>query len=545
MRLIIIFLLFHVINLYLISETFSYIIIDTYNFTLELIPYKTGFSSNLEKNQIFQLNNLFYYLTSEDNNNWKNILKRYRNTHFVFYLDDIETFNKYYKELNKEKKISTLIVGGRHADFFKKNELAVKTADSNKLIFINKNRNTIKNIFRIFSIRNLCSIYINFIYKGDIFCDKFITYIGLFITICIILYSIICYKARQNNKYLFIHDYILTNLFFYFFHTLLFYYITSKKKYKYFDEETFSGAIYVLFNTFQFFAKILPNVFATGQLNIYEIREHTYMFGHSKIIHLFSCNIFFIISFQKEATETSETLNCCMYIINFLSMIYMYFSYKHLFQEKYVESVENDPDYLSALRLKRKLLYFHFLSISLFILAHLCFYCFMRYFLDEYRTTKFIFIFINYSDLILLLIIAIVYYPRELPPYYNEEDREIGDNLFNNQNVEEIDDFKTIYNFAFNQKDEEIYFKNYQKDECANIVLIENPFNENKLEEINFEENEKIKVNNDKNGSEDEGKILIAKDTNENDNQNKDDINKEKDILDLTHTKLGIIDFSF
>jgi hypothetical protein len=169
----------------------------------------------------------------------------------------------------------------------------------------------------------------------------------------------------------------------------------------------------------------------------------------------------------------------------------------------------------------------------------------MRYFLDEYRTAKFIFIFINYSDLILLLIIAIVYYPRELPPYYIEEDREIEDNLFNNQNVEEIDDFKTIYNFAFNQKDEEIYFKNFQKEECANIVLIENPFNENKLEEINFEENEKIKVNNDKNQVEDEGKILIAKDNNENDNQNKDDINKEKDILDLTHTKLGFIDFSF
>ena len=545
MRLIIIFLLFHVINLYLISKTFSYIIIDSYNFTLELIPHKTGFSSNLEKNQISELNNLFYYLTSDDNNNWKNILKKYRNTHFAFYLDDIETFNKYYKELKKEKKISTLIIGGVPADFFKKNELAVKINDLKKLIFINKNRDAIKNIFRIFSIRNLCSIYINFIYKGDIFCDKFILYIGIFITICIIIYSIICYKARQTNKYLFIQDYILTCLFFYFFHTLLFYYISSKRKYKYFDEETFSGVIYVLFNSFQFFAKLLPNVFATGQLNIYEIREHTYMFGHSKIIHLFSCNIFFIISFQKEATETSETLNCCMYIINFLSMVYMYFSYKHLFQEKYVESIENDPDYLSALRLKRKLLCFHFLSISLFILAHFCFFCFMRYFLDEYRTTKFIFIFINYSDLILLLIIAIVYYPRELPPYYIEEDRELGDNLFNNQNVEEIDDFKTIYNFAFNQKDEEIYFKNFQKDECANIVLIENPFNENKLEEINFEENEKSKVNNNKSAGEDEGKILIVKDNNENDNQNKDDINKEKDILDLTNTKLGIIDFSF
>ena len=93
MRLIIIFLSLQVINLYLIRETFSYILIDSHNFTLDLIPYKSGFSSNLEQNQFSELNNLFYYLTSDDNN-WKLILKRYRNTHFVFYLDNIETFNK-------------------------------------------------------------------------------------------------------------------------------------------------------------------------------------------------------------------------------------------------------------------------------------------------------------------------------------------------------------------------------------------------------------------------------------------------------------------
>ena len=430
-----------------------------------------------------------------------------------------------------------MIIGGGCSDFVEKNKLLINIDDTdsnnNKLIFVNKNRDTIKSIYRIFSIRNLCSIYINYLYSGDIFCDKFIAYIGIFITLCIMIYSLICYKARQNNKYLFIQDYILTNLFFYFFHTLLFYYISSKQKYKYFNEENYSGVIYVLFNSFQFFSKLLPNILATGQLNNFEIREHSYIYGHSKLIHLFSCNIFFIISFQKESTETSETLNCCMYIINLMCIIYMYFCYKSIFHEKYIDSIENDPDYISALNLKKKLLYYHFLSVSLFILFHLSFSCYMRYYLNEYRTIKFIFIFINYSDFILLLILAGVYYPRELPPYYIEEERDIGENFFNNQNVDENEDFKTIYNFAFNQKDEEIYFKNFQKDENnnANIVLIENPFNENKLEEIN----NKI----------DEGKILIAKENNENDNQNKDDINIEKDILDLTHTKLGFIDFSF
>ena len=167
----------------------------------------------------------------------------------------------------------------------------------------------------------------------------------------------------------------------------------------------------------------------------------------------------------------------------------------------------------------------------------------MRYYLIKYRTIKFIFIFINYSDFVLLIIMALVYYPRDLPPYYIEEAREIGDNIFFNQNVEENDDFKTIYNFAFNQKDEEIYFKNFQKDENANIVLIENPFNENKLEEIILEQEKDKNKNKDK-SIENEGKYLVTKENNENNNQNKEDINVEKDILDLTHTKLGLIGFS-
>ena len=542
MRLIIVFLLFHLNNLYLISKTFSYIIIDSYNLTLYLIPTKNVLSSNIDKNQISELNIIFYYLTSDDHN-WKSILNKYRNTHFTFYIEGIGTFNKIYPEIKNEKKISNLIIGVGDSDIFDKNELVAKINETKKYIFINKNQEIIKNNFRIFSIRNLCSIYINFFYAGDIFCDKFIFFIGIFMIICIIFYCIICYKARQNNQYLFTQDYILTNLFFYFFHTLLFYYITSKKIYKYFDEEIFSGVIYILFNSFQFFAKLLPNLLATGQLNIFEIREHSAMLGNSKVIHLFSCSIFFIISFQKENAELSESLNCCMYLINLMSIIYMYFSYKSLFQDKYADSVQNEPECLSAIILKRKLLLFHFASISLFILVHICFFCFMRYYLIKYRTIKFIFIFINYSDFVLLIIMALVYYPRDLPPYYIEEAREIGDNIFFNQNVEENDDFKTIYNFAFNQKDEEIYFKNFQKDENANIVLIENPFNENKLEEIILEQEKDKNKNKDK-SIENEGKYLVTKENNENNNQNKEDINIEKDILDLTHTKLGLIGFS-
>ena len=49
MKLIILFIIFEGINLYLIGETDSYMIINSKNFSLDLIPYKNGLHSDLEK----------------------------------------------------------------------------------------------------------------------------------------------------------------------------------------------------------------------------------------------------------------------------------------------------------------------------------------------------------------------------------------------------------------------------------------------------------------------------------------------------------------
>ena len=219
----------------------------------------------------------------------------------------------------------------------------------------------------------------------------------------------------------------------------------------------------------------------------------------------------------------------------------MYFNYKQLFKEKYDDIMQNEPDYLQSLILKKKLLHIHFNSCLLFILLHIAVCFLMRFYFMEYRTIKFIFIFINYSDLILVLIMTIVHYPRKLPPYYIEEDRDPLENI-NNNNLEENNFFKNIYSYAFNEKNEEEYFKNYKKDESPNLVIIENPFNESKLEETNIddeEDEEEEKEDNGKNIKGEEDQILIDK------NNNGDKVNiinvPDKDILDLSHTKLGFI----
>ena len=546
MKLTILFFLFHGIKLYLIGNTFSYILINSNNYTLELVPYNSVLYSEIDNNHISEINSLFYYLSPNDKN-WKNIITKYRNSHFVLYLENIDTFNAYYPEIEKQNRINIIIIGVESN--FDKSSLKYK--EDNKYIFINKDKIKIKNNFNTFSLHTICSVYINFYYAGDIFADDFVKYVFIFIIIYILIYSIICYDARKNNKHLFIQDYILVTLFFYFFHTLLLYIFSSKKRYKCFDDDIYSGVFYIIFNCFQFFIKLLPCIFTSIQINVFEVREHSVILGNSKIIHFLCCNIFFIISLQNDNTRLSEFLNNLLYTINLIGLLCMFFDYIKLFQDKYLESIENEPDYLITLNIKKNLFIIHFISVTLFVITHVMWYFIMQYFLDEYRTIKFSFIFINYSDLFLVLIITIVHFPRKLPPNYIEEYRDPFDEPGNN-NIEENNSFKYIYNLAYKQINEDEYFQNYKKDESSNIVLIENPFNENKLEEFDFEKKEteeKDENNNKKNEVEknneenevDENQILIEKENKEN----KGDFNDiEKEILDLTHTKLGFIDFS-
>lgn len=538
MKLFIIFFLFHGINLYLIGSTDSHLILNSKNYSLNLIPFKTGLHSDLEKNSILEPNNLFYFLTYDDIY-WKNILIRYKNFYFTFYFENLKAFNRFYPEIKNEKKIKILIIG-IDSNFNKKE---IQLDEINKYIFINKDKQEIKKRYSSFSSKNACYTTINYFYSGDLIFDDFVVYVGIFIIIYILIYGAICYRFRKkNDKYLFIQDYILSVLFFYFFHTLFLYLISTKNKYEYLDEEKYSGALYIIFNCFQFFIKLLPNIFASIQLNIFEVREHSTILGNSKVIHLLSCDIFFIISFQKENPILSEALNCLLYIVNLICICCMYFNYKQLFEEKYEETIQNEPDYLTALNIKKKLLFIHFLFCNLFVAFHIGIYFLTKLFFAEYKTTKFIFIFINYSDLILVFIMTIVHFPRKLPPYYIEEERDPMD-PDSNQNIETNNIFRFFYTINYKEKNEEEYFQNYVKDKSPNIVIIENPFSDEKLEETNFKEREQDddnKRNEIENKGEEEHQILIEKNIINEDKNNLSEI----DCLDLTHTKIGFIDLS-
>ena len=230
MKLIIVFfLLFNSLNLYLISYSESYLLIKLKKYNLDLVSFQSGFYSESTKNEISIKNNYFYYITFDDIY-WKDILIKNKNTFFTFYLDSIETFNRYYSEIIEEKKIKIIIIG-EEQNFDKKN---IEIKESNKYIFINKEKKEIKKYFYYFSKRNICSTTINIYYTGDIIFDNLISIFGIFIIIFTIIYLIIYFKSKKENiDYIFNNDFILTILGLYFFHTLFLYIISRKGKYKY------------------------------------------------------------------------------------------------------------------------------------------------------------------------------------------------------------------------------------------------------------------------------------------------------------------------
>ena len=483
---------------YIVKTHSAYFIIlnnehDKKKYALELIRPENNIYFDTESNSLSYLNNIFYYLTYNDTN-WKHIISSsYK--FFTIYFEDINTFLFKINEIIQEKLFNRIIqiIIGCNSTYDKKDfNFDIINTDIN--IFINKEKDEIKEKYSSYSNNLICSTYIEFLYSGDVYADNFIIFAFIFIFLFILIWIFIHYKARRSGKYLFIHSYIIAIFIFYFLHSLFYFIITMKTRNENFDEKIFSGALYNTFCFFQFFTKLFPALFATIQLNLLEIREHFQIIRNSKVIHILSANIFFVILLENNNQVLSEILNGFFYILILICLIYMFFKYKNCLEEKYLDAIMNNIGRAPTLKYKMKLLYKHLFSVLIFALVYFIILFISKKFFSEYRTFKFIIAMINYSDLLLILILCVIHFPRELPPNYIE-DNNLEPEI--DINIEENEYFENIYEII--QTEEEKYFENYNADESANIVIIKNPFNENKIEveiekdEIEEEEDEKEK----------------------------------------------------
>ena len=530
-------------NPFIVNSHYEYISISDFNkeidhYNLNLIPLENNIYFETDSNIISQINNLFYFLTYNDTK-WKDILYSFGNS-FTIYFEDLETFffniEIILQDYKLQKKIKQIIIG--YNSSFDKNEIDIDIYNTDIKIYINKDKNKIKEKYALFNNKVFCSTYIYFNYSGDVYADNIIISLFIFIIIFSCFWFYIYSKAKRNNKYLFIHSYILAIFIFYFCHTLLYLIIAMKKRGKYFDEDIYSGALYNVFSFFQFFTKLLPAICATLQLNLFELREHFRIIRNSKIVHILSANTFFIISLENDNEELSEILNGLLYILVVICLFYMFIQFKNCLDEKILDAIIDEPENVPTLKYKKNLLYIHSSCILAYTIFYFVILLFSRSKFPEYRTTKFILVMINYSDLFLILLLCGIYFPRPLPPQYIEEINIDAELDINNEGN---DYFENIY--AFSQIDEEKYFENYKTGDSS-IVIIENPFNENKIEieteqeetEEEEEEEEKDNIKNDKNKNEnnennkksknDNNIETTEEDSNDNNKDNKDKIKK-------------------
>ena len=164
-----------------------------------------------------------------------------------------------------------------------------------------------------------------------------------------------------------------------------------------------------------------------------------------------------------------------------------------------IDAIIDEPDLVPIIKFKKKILFIHSFAIVIFLFIYFCIRFILRLAFDQYITIKLTFVLINYSDFLLLTILCIVHFPRQLPPMYVDQIIFDQDPIINNEN----DYFENIY--SYERIDEEKYFENYKPNESANIIIIENPFNNNKIqigieqeEEEEEEENEEEKEKEEK-----------------------------------------------
>ena len=512
---------------------------DIKNYNLELMSLGNKLYFDTNSNSFIQKNNLFYYLLYNDTT-WKDSisLSKY---YVSIYCDDFNTFNSKIDEILQEIRVNIrikqIIIGCQSS--CDKSEINLDKYKTDIKIFINKQRNEIKNKYSSNLNNIFCSIFIDYSYAGDVYADNLILLSVILLLLVISTWMYIQHNAKKNGKYLFIHGYILFVLFFYCFHTLLYFIISMKRKYKYFDEEIYSGALYNIFCFFQFFTKLLPALCATLQLNLLEINEHYRIIRNSKVIHILSANIFFVISLENENESLSEILNGLLYILVIICLFYMFMKFKYCLEDKIIDAIIDDPENVPTLKFKKKILISHSLSILIYTAIYYIIVFVSKNYFSEYRTIKFILVMINYSDLFLIFIFCGIYFPKQLPPGFVEEINNIEPEI--DINNEENDYFENIY--AYEQTDEEKYFEKYKAGDMACLVIIENPFNENKIEvEIEQEEYEE-EEGEEKEEKEEEKNVIKVKgiENNENDKSDNHIETTEEDSIDNNKDNIGTI----
>ena len=502
----------HLFLLYfiLIKHVYNYEIYEHSEILILQESYQITLISKLNTNlNSIDINNKTFYYFNKSEPNFENIIKNY---YPIIYFENIDEFLEIENNLQKYSKyINAIIINDNNTNYI--NNINIE----NIFIFLYNDQiynNIIKEKYLNFNINNTCSIKLTIIFKTDIISKEISLYLIIFFIILLSFWIFIFIKSIIKKQNLFVHSTLLLIIILYLIHSIL----LMKWMYS-FDYDDIEGnyslpnMLFLFARFFLFFIKIIIGFSLCYQLNLIELREHYNLIKESKSPLIHVAIIGFILCFESYSSfidnpniyiSTSEVFNIFYYIFIILVFIYRYSKIKQIIKRRiYVSFPERGLD-LPSLLIKNKTLIKHSYILILLNIAIIIIYMCTTFLLYEYKNMKMSILLLHYYDVLFLIGLIIVYFPKKIDDYYIEYSFLEGFDLFKNKSYN-----KNVIIYRKKQN----YFNN-DNDNEEESLLIKNDLDLFLIENPNYNNNNSINNEDD------------------NDNQN-------KKFIDLRNIKIG------
>jgi hypothetical protein len=438
-----------ILNLILIKNVYNYAIYEHSEILSLKDNYKISLISHLSTNSnIIEIKNKAFYYFNKEEPNLENLIK---NRCPIIYFENVNEFiNSFNLTQRLSNNISGIIINNNGSYDI---DNLIKKNNENLYIFLFDDiyyNNIIKEKYSIFYVNNTCSIKISILFKSDIASEKISIFFVIFFSLIFLSWAFIYKKAKDKNQKLFIHSVILLILILYLIQSIFF--IIWIYNFNYNDiERNYSiwSLPFFLLRFFSFFIKIIIAFCLCIQLNIIELKEHYDIIKESKspLIHILL--ILFALSFEYDETNiknknifTCELFNMFYYLFVDCIFIFRYTKLKNIIYQRIIDSYPERGLDIPSLIIKKNILIKHSYMIILTNIIIYLFYFIIAFSLYQYKNMKISVLLLHHYDIVFMIGIIIIYFPKKLPMYYIEYSFLEGFSCFKNKNNKEL----IIYN---------------------------------------------------------------------------------------------------
>ena len=488
----------YIINLILIKNVFNYAIYEHSEILSFKDNYKISLISHLSTNSnIIEIKNKTFYYFNKSDPNLENIIK---NNCPIVYFENVNEFIDSFKLTQRlSNNISGIIINNNGSY---DTEDLIKNNNENLYIFLYNDiyyNNTMKEKYSIFSVNNICSIKISILFKSDIASEKISIFFVIFFALTLFSWVFIYKKAKDKKQKLFIHSVILLILILYLIQSIFF--ILWIYNFNYNDiESNYSiwNLSFFLLRFFSFFVKIIISFCLCMQLNIIELKEHYDIIKESKspLIHMLL--IVFALSFEYDETNiknknifTYEIFIMLYYLFVDCIFIFRYTKIKNIIYQRIIDSYPERGLDIPSLIIKKNILIKHSYMIMLTNIIIYLFYLIITFSLYQYKNMKISVLLLHHYDIVFMIGIIVIYFPKKLPMYYIEYSFLEGFSCFKNKNNKDIIIYNKKKYYNCNYDEEEYLLSKNEYD----LFLVENPFYDD-IQNIDEKDNNDNLINN-------------------------------------------------